>query len=274
MSNGNLSPIPPATPGAAPAPPAAAPPTKPARSTLGLVAIILAAVGFVLVLVPLIGVVGFILLVAAFVLSIVALAQKGRQKTLAVIALVLSVVGPVVGGVVLAVTAVKVVGEALEGAVPSIGPSDGGSAAGAPAGADAPVALGSPATIGSLAVTVTGVDTGVPQLGSTIGDTFLGEKAQGQFVLVHVSVANTGGTAEMFSDSGAKLLDAQGREFSVNSAAGLYIDGNGAFGGEVNPGNSLQHVLVFDIPLDTVATTLTYQGPFDIGDAPARLALQ
>ncbi len=257
MSNENLSPIPPAAPGSAP-PPLAPTPGKPARSTLGLVALILAVVGFVLVLIPLIGVVGFILLVAAFVLSIVALAQKGRQSSRSYC----PSSAPIVGGIVLGVTAVNVVGDALEDAGVSIRPTGDGSPteSSAPAPDTAAVPLGSAATTGNLALTVTGVEPGVAQLGTTIGDTFLGEKAQGQFVLVHVSVANTGNESELFSDAQAKVLDAQGREFSANSAAGVYIDGNSAFGGEINPGNSLAHVLVFDIPLDAVATTLHLPG--------------
>ncbi len=115
MSNDHLSPVPPVASAAIQEQPTAMP-ANAGRSALGLIALLLAVLGFVLVLIPLIGVVGFILLFAAFVLSIVALARRGRRKALAGVALVLSVVGPIVGGIVLAATAVKVVGDALQGA--------------------------------------------------------------------------------------------------------------------------------------------------------------
>lgn len=268
MSDEHRSPVPPPIPGGAPAPSAVT--ARPAKSILGLTAFIIAIVGFVLALIPLIGVVGFILLVAAFVLAIIALVQKGRSKALAVVALVLSIVGPIAGAIVLATAATRIVGEVLE----STGSSSEAPAAPAVEEDDAAVPIGSTATAGTLQLVVTGVEAGVPSVGSMIGDTLLGETAQGQFILVHMTATNTGDKAERFSDTGATLIDAQGREFSANSAAAIYVDGNSAFGGEINPGNTLTHVLVFDIPLDAIATTLQYIAPFTLGGTPAQLSLR
>ncbi|WP_345752224.1 DUF4352 domain-containing protein [Microbacterium rhizophilus] len=134
--------------------------------------------------------------------------------------------------------------------------------------------IGTAAEIGSLSITVTQVEPGVPQVGEEIGGTLLGEKAQGQFVLIHVSVENVGTEAESFSDMNAKVYDAQDREFEANSAAGIYIDGNDSLFGEINPGNTLQGVLVFDIPADASAERLEYKGVLDFLADPAVFALK
>jgi hypothetical protein len=134
--------------------------------------------------------------------------------------------------------------------------------------------IGTPAQTGNLAITVTKVEPGVAQVGTEVGGTLLGEKAQGQFVLVHVSVENVGAEAESFSDMNAKIYDAEGREFEANSAAGIYIEGNDSLFGEINPGNTLQGVLVYDLPVDATPERLEYQGMFDFLGEPAVFSLK
>ncbi|GAB3274643.1 DUF4352 domain-containing protein [Microbacterium lacusdiani] len=133
--------------------------------------------------------------------------------------------------------------------------------------------IGTAAQTGNLAITVTKVEPGVAQVGEEVAGTLFGEKAQGQFVLVHVSVENVGTEAESFSDMNAKVYDAEGREFEANSAAGIYIDGNDSLFGEINPGNTLQGVLVFDLPADATAERLEYKGMLDFLADPAVFAL-
>lgn len=129
-----------------------------------------------------------------------------------------------------------------------------------PAAEEAPTAtaLGTAAIAGDLEITVTQVETGVAQVGEEIAGTLLGEKAQGQFVLVHLSVKNVTDSPASFSSFNAKLLDDQNREFSANEAASLYIEGNSLFE-EINPGNTLQGVIVFDIPADATPSTFEYE---------------
>jgi len=140
-----------------------------------------------------------------------------------------------------------------------------------PADEPATTPLGTPASTGDLELTVTGVETGVAQVGEEFGGTLLGERAQGQFVLVHLTVANTGDGPTSFASFNAKLLDAGGREFGANDAAALYIEGNSLYE-EINPGNTLQGVLVFDIPADAAPAALEYDGGFLA--QPAVFALQ
>jgi hypothetical protein len=77
-----------------------------------------------------------------------------------------------------------------------------------------------------------------------------GEKAQGQFILVHVTVANIGTEPQLLMDSAQTVLDAKGRKFSPDSTAGLYIKDNDVLFTEINPGNTVKGILVFDMPKD------------------------
>lgn len=70
------------------------------RNIVGLISLIVAAVGFVFACIPGALIVGWILLPTAFVLSIVGLALSGKTKGTSVTALILSIVGVIVGVVV------------------------------------------------------------------------------------------------------------------------------------------------------------------------------
>lgn len=84
-------------PVAAPTSHGAPPPSGGGRNTLAIVALVVAVLGSVFALIHGAMIVGWILLPAAFVVSIVALAQHGRPKGMAVAALVVSIVGTIVG---------------------------------------------------------------------------------------------------------------------------------------------------------------------------------
>ncbi len=86
-------------------------PPEPGKvNVLGVVALVIAAVGFVLACIPFVQVVGFILLPIAFVLAIVALFLRGG-KWPAITGLIVSVLGAIVGAVVFAVVTIGVVGQ-------------------------------------------------------------------------------------------------------------------------------------------------------------------
>ncbi|MGO2521763.1 MAG: hypothetical protein ACTH8F_16715 [Microbacterium sp.] len=75
-------------------------PTPKKTNVLALIALIVAAVGFIFACIPGALIVGWILLPIAFVLSIVSLFLKGDRKWMGVVGLILSVVGTIVGFVV------------------------------------------------------------------------------------------------------------------------------------------------------------------------------
>lgn len=136
--------------------------------------------------------------------------------------------------------------------------------AGQPPAGQPPAAAGlnTPVRDGKFEFTVTKVDPGH----AAVGTDSLGEQAQGQFVFVHVSVRNIGDVAQVFSGSSQKLFDAQGREFSDDAAAAIYLDQSQSFLNEINPGNAVNGIVVFDIPKDAQPTRIElHDSPFSAG---------
>lgn len=129
--------MPPPEPAPAPAPSAAGPhqpsatpvasaPAKKPRNVLGLVAMILAIVGFVFACIPGALIVGWILLPIAFILGLVAMFQKGKGKGQAITAIIVAVVGTIVGVIVFMSLVVGAVDDAFSGGETTISaPSEG-----------------------------------------------------------------------------------------------------------------------------------------------------
>jgi hypothetical protein len=117
--------------------------------------------------------------------------------------------------------------------------------------------IGEAAVDGKFSFTVTGLECGIQSVGS---DSF-GEEAQGQFCKVSLTIENIGDEPQtMFADS-QKLFDSEGREFSADTSAMIYLDeGGDTWFSEINPGNSLDGVLLFDVPADA---TLDYIKLYD-----------
>ena len=92
------------------------PPGRGTANVLGIVALVVAAVGFVFACIPFVQVVGLVLLPIAFVLGIVALFLEGR-KWPAITGLIVAVLGAITGTVVFAVVTAGVVGRIVESEV-------------------------------------------------------------------------------------------------------------------------------------------------------------
>jgi len=100
---------------------------------------------------------------------------------------------------------------------------------------------------GKFSFTVTKVKKGVRR----VGNEYLGQTAQGQFVLVYVTVRNTGDRARTFDAGNQKLIDTSGREFQADSEAVIAMgEESKSFLEEINPGNGVNGILVFDVPRD------------------------
>lgn len=84
-----------------------------ARNTLGLIAMIVAIVGFVFACIPGALIVGWILLPISFILGLVAMFRAGETKWQAVTAIVVAVVGSIVGALVFIVVVAEAVDEAV-----------------------------------------------------------------------------------------------------------------------------------------------------------------
>jgi hypothetical protein len=105
--------------------------------------------------------------------------------------------------------------------------------------------IGTEVRDGDFSFTVTGVEPGVQTLGKGAWST----QAQGEFVLVRVTVTNVGSESTMFSGANQKLLDDQGRTFDADSGgAAMYVPDSESFLNRINPGNSVKATVVFDVP--------------------------
>jgi hypothetical protein len=100
---------------------------------------------------------------------------------------------------------------------------------------------------GKFSFKITKVDKGLTQ----VGKSFTISKAQGQYVLVYVTVKNIGDEAQLFDGSAQKLIDSKDRQYDTDSgAAALGLEDSNAFLNNINPGNSVSGILLFDVPKD------------------------
>lgn len=105
-----------------------------------------------------------------------------------------------------------------------------------------PPGLNQEARDGKFAFTVTRVDRA-----ARVSDEFETKTAQGIYVLVSITIANTGTKPQSFFAVNQKLKDSEGREFeaSFGTFTGEFHDGD-----NINPGNQVYAKLAFDVPLD------------------------
>ncbi|MFI7080627.1 DUF4352 domain-containing protein [Micromonospora sp. NPDC049903] len=114
--------------------------------------------------------------------------------------------------------------------------------------------IGDAARDGKFEFTVESNKCGVKKVGSDL----LGAKAQGQFCLVTVNVKNIGKESQMFDGSSQKAYAADGTEYSADGSAALYANKNAeTFLNDINPGNQVTGVIVFDVPKDVELTKLS-----------------
>jgi hypothetical protein len=113
--------------------------------------------------------------------------------------------------------------------------------------------LNDPVRDGKFEFTVTHATCGATKVGSDL----IGQKAQGQYCLIDLRVKNIGKEAQPFTDSAQKAYGAGKVEYSVDSAAAIYVNGdNQVLFQEINPGNVVIGRLVFDVPKGTKLTSL------------------
>ncbi|WP_028813870.1 DUF4352 domain-containing protein [Streptomyces flavidovirens] len=105
--------------------------------------------------------------------------------------------------------------------------------------------IGDPVRDGKFEFTVTKVQPGVQRIGGEFG-----KEAQGQFILVHMTVQNIGNESQLFDGDAQKLFDPKDREFSADAGAAIYLEESKSFLNEINPGNKVNGIVVFDVPKD------------------------
>ncbi|MCW2642163.1 MAG: hypothetical protein JWP76_4469 [Dactylosporangium sp.] len=123
--------------------------------------------------------------------------------------------------------------------------------------------LGQPARDGQFEFIVQKVDCGK----ATVGDEFLNKTAQGQFCLITVDVKNIGKDPRLFDGGNQKATGAGGVKYRNDGVAEFYANKDSkTFLDNINPGNSVTGVLVFDIAKDARISTLElHDSPFSGG---------
>lgn len=113
--------------------------------------------------------------------------------------------------------------------------------------------VGEVARDGKFEFTVASMECGKASVGT---NEYLTKQAQGQFCLVNVTVKNIGNEAQTFDSSSQYLYDAANAKFSADGTASLYANPQGStFLNQINPGNSVTGILVFDLPKDKTPIT-------------------
>ena len=131
------------------------------------------------------------------------------------------------------------------------------------------VGLNTPVRDGKFEFVVTGVQTGLAEVGD---NPYLAKKAQGQFVIVSMTVKNIGTKPQDFSPSSQKVKDAQGRSFESDSMAQIALgDSDVPVWDNINPGNTVQVKVVFDMPKDAEPATIELHDSMFSGGATVAL---
>lgn len=108
--------------------------------------------------------------------------------------------------------------------------------------------IGEPARDGKFEFTILSIDCGEQTVGS---NPYLTKTAQGQYCLVSLKVKNIGDESQSLFSSNQKLFNKDGQEYSADDTATIYASpGSESWYSNINPGNSVEGVIVFDIPKD------------------------
>jgi|GEM_PF-4150399 len=81
-----------------------------------------------------------------------------------------------------------------------------------------------------------------------------------QFIVLHVTIANSGTEAQLIDPSLFKLKDGQKREYEPMVDADVYVNaGNPLFLQDINPDSPREGNIVFEVPLDAAQLKLVVQ---------------
>jgi hypothetical protein len=94
-------------------------------------------------------------------------------------------------------------------------------------------------------------------------------QAQGEFIILTLSVKNIGDEPQSYFGDNQQLIDSSGRQYSINSTADMWM--NSGSTGDINPGNQIQVTAAFDVPPGTVPTEIEVHDSMFSGGAKVRL---
>lgn len=120
---------------------------------------------------------------------------------------------------------------------------------------------------GKFTFKVTKAKNGPKQIGSS----YLSHKPQGRFFFVYITVRNHGDEAQYFVGDSQKLL-AGDKEFSADGEASIYLKDSKSLLTEINPGNTVKGVIVYDIPKKAKPTAIELHDSMFSGGVTVSLA--
>lgn len=85
------------------------------------------------------------------------------------------------------------------------------------------------------------------QVGQSFGDSLLGKKAQGKFLVLTLEIENTGKEPIYVSTNDVRLFDAEGRKYVPDTEAMIYYHDSFIFE-TINPGIKSRGAVIFDVP--------------------------
>jgi Domain of unknown function (DUF4352) len=127
---------------------------------------------------------------------------------------------------------------------------------------EAAAGIGDPVRDGKFEFTVSKIECGK----SRIGSVDFGAKAQGQFCLAYMKVENIGKEAQTLDASSQYMYGSAGQRFDADTEAAIYLDDSQTFLEQINPGNAVNGIVVFDIPKNAEPASLQlHDSPFSGG---------
>jgi hypothetical protein len=103
--------------------------------------------------------------------------------------------------------------------------------------------------LGNFAYIFHGMET-KSEIGEYVFDTFLGEKADGVFLIFDVTIENVGKESEYMWSSNIKVVDDEGRSYSEDTTASIYLEDNKFIFEQMQPRLPKRGKIVFDVPKD------------------------
>lgn len=85
------------------------------------------------------------------------------------------------------------------------------------------------------------------------GNPFETVTAQGEFIVVTLTIENIGNEARSFSGTNQYMVDTSGRRYDANGAAAFWMN-KGT--GDINPGNAIKNRVAFDVAPGTTPREL------------------
>lgn len=110
-----------------------------------------------------------------------------------------------------------------------------------------------------------------PTQAGDLSNPYMIANAQGEFIILTLSVRNIGDKPQSYFGSNQKLIDTSGREYGVDSSADMWMNDEGALMADINPGNSIQVKTAFDVPPGTKSAELEFHDSMFSGGAKVAL---